>query len=47
MPFGVVSRVGQGMGVLDGGGCRRREGHVWTLGVIFGRPIVTYRDFVA
>ena len=25
MPFGVVSVVGRGMGVLDGGGDRRRE----------------------
>jgi len=24
MPFGMVSEVGQGMGVLDGGGDRRR-----------------------
>ena len=26
MPFGVVSGVGRGMGVLDGSGDRRREG---------------------
>jgi len=26
MPFGVVSGVGRGMGVLDGGADRRREG---------------------
>jgi len=26
MPFGVVSGVGRGMGVLAGGGDRRREG---------------------
>ena len=25
MPFGVVSRIGRGMDVLDGGGYRRRE----------------------
>ena len=25
MPFGMVSGVGRGMGVLDGGGDRRRE----------------------
>jgi len=29
MPFGVVSGVGQEMGVLDGGGDRRREVKVW------------------
>ena len=29
MPFGVVRWVGRGMGVLDGGGDRRREGAVW------------------
>jgi len=28
MPFGVVSGVGQGMGVLDEGGDCRREGAV-------------------
>ena len=28
MPFGVVSEVGLGMGVLDFGGDRRREGAV-------------------
>jgi len=44
MPFGVVSGVGRGMGVLDGGGDRRREGAV--LGVNVGRPIVTSGDFV-
>jgi len=38
MPFGVVRVVGQKMGVLDGGGDRRREGAV--LGVNLGRPIV-------
>ena len=45
MPFGVVSEVGQGMGVLDGGGYLRREGAV--LWVNVGRPIVTNGDFVA
>jgi len=29
MPFGTVSGVGGGMGVLDAGGDRRREGAVW------------------
>ena len=29
MPFGMVSGVGLGMGVLDFGGDRRREGAVW------------------
>jgi len=29
MPFGVVSGVGLGMGVLDFGVDRRREGVVW------------------
>ena len=38
MPFGMVSWVGRGMGVLDGGGDRRREGVV--LGVNLGRPVV-------
>jgi len=35
MPFGVVSGVGRGMGVLDRGGDHRREGAV--LGVNLGR----------
>jgi len=39
MPFGVVSGIGRGMGVLDGSGDRRREGAV--LGVNLWRPIVT------
>jgi len=34
MPFAVVSGVGRGMGVLDGGGDRRREAAV--LGVDLG-----------
>jgi len=46
MPFGVVSGVGQGMGVLDGGGDRRRLRGA-ELGVNSGRPIVTNREFVA
>jgi len=29
IPFGVLSGVGLGMGVLDFGGDRRREGAVW------------------
>ena len=43
MPFGVVSGVWLGMGVLDGGGDCRREGTV--LGVNLGRPIVTNGAF--
>ena len=39
MPFRVVSGVGQGMGVLDGGDYRLRERAV--SGVNMGRPIVT------
>ena len=35
----MVSLVGRGMGVLDGGGDRRREGTI--LGVNLGHPIVT------
>jgi len=42
MPFGMVSGVGQRMGVLDGCGYRRRKGAV--LAVNFGRPIVTNGD---
>jgi len=37
-----VSEVGGGMGVLDRGGDRRREGAV--LGVNLGRPIETNGD---
>ena len=40
-----MSGVGLGMGVLDFGGDRRREGAV--LGVNLGRPIVTNGAFVA
>jgi len=43
MPFGIVSGVGQGMGVLDRGGDRRREEAF--LGVNLGRPIVINEDF--
>ena len=39
MPFGVVSGIGLGMGVLDFGGDRRGEGAV--SGVNLRRPIVT------
>ena len=39
MPFGVVSGVGRGMGLLDGSAYRRREGAV--LGVKLEHPIVT------
>ena len=45
LPFGIVSGVGRGMGVLDGDGYRRREGAV--LGLNLGRPVVTNGDFVA
>jgi len=43
MPFGMVSGVGRVMGVLYGGGDRRRRRAV--LGVNFGRPIVTNGGF--
>jgi len=39
MPFGMVSGIDRGMGVLDGVGDRRREWAV--LGVNLGRPFVT------
>ena len=45
MPFGVVSGVGFGMGVLDFGGDRQRQRG--SLGVNLRRPIVTNGDFVA
>ena len=35
MPFGMVSGIAQGMGVLDGGGDRRRGRG--SFGVIVGR----------
>jgi len=44
-PFLVVSGVGRGMGVLDGGGYHRRE--VAVLGMNFGRPIVTNEDILS
>jgi len=40
--FGVVSGVGRGMGVLNGGGCRRMDGS--SSGVNVGHPIVTNWD---
>jgi len=43
MPFGMMSAVGRGMGVLDGGGDRRRGRG--SFGVNLGRPIVTNGDF--
>ena len=43
MPFGVVRGVGRRMGVLDGGGDRRRGRAV--LRVNLGRPIVTNGAF--
>jgi len=42
MPFGVVSGIGGGIGVLDGGSDRRREWAVF--GVNLGHPIETNRD---
>ena len=43
MPFGMVSGVDRGMGVLDGGGdCRRGRS---SFGVNLGRPIVTNGAF--
>jgi len=45
MPFGVISEVGLGMGVLDFGGDRRRGRS--SFGVNLGRPIVTNADIVA
>ena len=46
MPFGVVSGVRLGMGVLDGGDRQRGRGSA-SLGMILRRPIVTNGDFVA
>ena len=43
MPFGVVSVVGRGMGVLDFGGDRRRGRS--SLGENLGRPTVTNEDY--
>jgi len=45
MPFGVVSGVGRGMGVLDGDGYRQK-GRGRFRGER-GRPIVTSGTFVA
>jgi len=45
MPFGMVSGVGRGMGVLDGGSNRRRG--KGSFGVNLGRPIVTNGDSAA
>jgi len=45
MPFGVVSGVGLGSGVLDFGGDRRRKRD--SLGVNLRRPFVTNGNFVA
>jgi len=45
MPFGVVSGIRLGMGVLDFGGDRRRGRG--SLGVNLRRPILTNGDFVA
>ena len=43
MPFGVMSGVGRGMGVLDGVVIVEREGAV--LEANFGRPIVANGAF--
>ena len=43
MPFGMVSRVGRGMGVLDGRGNRRRGKGSFVVNL--GRPIVTNGAF--
>jgi len=45
MPFGVVSGVGLGMGVLDFGGDHRRGRAVWEVNL--RSPIVTSGDFLA
>jgi len=44
MLFGVVTEVGRGMGVLNGGGNRRRKGTI--LAVNVGHPILTNGDFM-
>jgi len=41
MPFGMVSGIGRGMGVLDGAVIVEGKG---SFGVNFGRPIVTNGD---
>jgi len=45
MPFGVVSGISQGMGVLDGGD--DVEGEWVVLRVNLGCSIITNGDFVA
>jgi len=45
MSFGMVSVVNRGMGVLDGGGNRRKERGSFVVNL--GRPIVTNGDSVA
>jgi len=45
MPFGVMSGIGRGMGVLDG--VVIVEGEVVVFGVNLGRSIVTIGDVVA
>ena len=45
IPFGVMSRVGRGMVVLDKGRNRQRERG--SFGVNVGHPIVTSGDFMA
>jgi len=45
MPFGVVSGIGRGVGVVDGGGDFRRGRS--SSRVNLGCPIVTSGDFVA
>jgi len=45
MPFGVVSRVGRGMGALDWVKIAQEKGAI--LRVNMGHPIVTNGDFVA
>jgi len=45
MPFGVVTRVGRWMDVLDGVEIAEGKGQFW--GVNMGHPIVTNGDFVA
>jgi len=45
MSFGMVSGVGLGMDVLNGGGDHQRGSG--SFGVNLGHPIVTSGDFVA
>jgi len=45
MPFGVVSGVGRGMGVLDG--VVIIEGEEADLGMNLGRPVVTNEDILS